>query len=184
MNVDEQLEFVKEIAIRLESENVPYMLTGSMAMAVYSIPRMTRDIDIVVDCYPEDAERLAELFRADCYVDVESVREAAAERGMFNIIHKEWIIKADFIIRKDEPYRKLELERRRRVDIDGVSICVVAPEDLILSKLRWARDSESELQQRDARQLVQSAVGLDWPYLETWARWLSVGDLLDWARAE
>lgn len=180
--MDEQLEFLKQIAARLESEGISYMMTGSMAMAIYSIPRMTRDIDLVVECHPEDAGRIVKLFEADCYVDAESVREAAARQDMFNIIHNEWIIKADFIIRKDEVYRRLEFERRRRVDLEDVSIAVVAPEDLILSKLCWARDSQSELQQRDARQLIESVADLDWPYLETWAKSLGVKDLLDRVR--
>ncbi len=45
--VDEQLEFVKQIASRLASAEINYMMTGSMAMAVYATPRMTRDIDDV-----------------------------------------------------------------------------------------------------------------------------------------
>ncbi|MFQ5737485.1 MAG: hypothetical protein ACE5JX_00595 [Acidobacteriota bacterium] len=176
------MEFVKLIVTRLESEGISYMLTGSMAMAVYSMPRMTRDVDLVVECGPEDAGRIVKLFATDCYVDAQSVREAVARQHMFNMIHQKWIIKADFIIRKDEVYRKLEFERRRRVDLEDVSISVVAPEDLILSKLCWARDSQSELQESDARRLIESVVDLDWPYLERWAESLGIRDLLDRVR--
>lgn len=182
--VNEQLEFLKQIAGRLDSLGIPYMLTGSMAMAVYSVPRMTRDIDIVVEYGPDDAERIARLFDADCYVDAGSIRAAAVQRSTFNIIHNEWIIKADFIPRRDEPYRKLEFARRRVVEVEGAGIAVVAPEDLILSKLCWARDSESGLQQRDVRQMIQSVRDLDWPYLEQWSARLGVRDLLDRMRRE
>jgi hypothetical protein len=68
--MDEQLEFVKQIVSRLDSAGLRYMMTGSMAMAVYAVPRMTRDIDIVVEYRPEDAGKLAALFEPDCYVDV------------------------------------------------------------------------------------------------------------------
>ena len=47
--MDEQLEFMKLIALRLDSASIPYMMAGSMAMAIYSIPRMTRGIDLVVE---------------------------------------------------------------------------------------------------------------------------------------
>ncbi|MEE9151178.1 MAG: hypothetical protein V3U20_05005 [Thermoplasmata archaeon] len=47
--MDDQLEFVKLIASRLDSVGIAYMMTGSMAMAVYSMPRMTRDIDLVIE---------------------------------------------------------------------------------------------------------------------------------------
>ena len=44
-----QLEFMKQIAERLDTAHIRYMLTGSMAMAIYSVPRMTRDIDLVIE---------------------------------------------------------------------------------------------------------------------------------------
>ena len=177
--MDEQLEFVKQIASRLDAAGIRYMLTGSMAMAIYAVPRMTRDIDLVIECRPEDAPRIAALFEADCYVDVERIRKAATGRSMFNIIHYEWIIKADFIVRKDEAYRKAEFDRRARFDIEGASIWVVAPEDLILSKIKWSADSNSELQQRDVQALEESVADLDWDYLEQWAVTLGVKDMLD-----
>ena len=177
--MNEQLEFAKLIAKRLDGAGFPYMMTGSMAMAVYAVPRMTRDIDIVVEYRPGDAEKLAALFESDCYVDVDSVREAAATEGMFNIIHNEWFIKVDFIARKGEAYRKTEFERRRTIDLEGTPLAVTAPEDLILSKLHWAKESESELQQRDVKQIIASAPDLDWPYLRKWAAVLGVGELLD-----
>jgi len=177
--MNEQLEFAKLIANRLDEAGFPYMMTGSMAMAVYAVPRMTRDIDIVIEYQPRDAERLAALFQPDCYVEVDSVREAAASQGMFNIIHNEWFVKVDFIARKTEAYRKTEFERRRTIDVEGTAIAVAAPEDLILSKLYWAKDSESELQQRDVRQIIESNPDLEWPYLEKWATVLGVGELLD-----
>jgi len=181
--MDEQLEFLRLIVARLESAGIRYMVTGSVAMAIYSVPRMTRDIDLVVECRPEDAERIAKLFEADCYVDLETIRKAVAGRAMFNIIHSEWVIKADFITRKDEPYRRLEFERRRRAVVGDLTVTVVAPEDLILSKLCWATESDSALQQRDARWLIGSVPNLDVPYLETWAQRLGVGSLLDRARS-
>ena len=98
---------------------------------------------------------------------------------MFNIIHNEWMVKADFIVRGDEEYRKLEFERRRRFDIEGTPIWVVAPEDLILSKLEWSRESSSALQQRDVQVLMEEVIDLDWSYLESWAERLGMKVLLD-----
>lgn len=177
--MNEQLAFAKLIADRLTEAGFPYMMTGSMAMAVYAVPRMTRDIDIVVAYRPQEAEKLAALFQPECFVDVEAVREAAAGRGMFNIIHREWFVKADFIARKAGVYRETEFERRRTVDVEDTPIVVTAPEDLILSKLHWAKDSGPELQQRDVRQISESSPDLDWRYLEKWSDALGVRELLN-----
>lgn len=61
--MNEQLEFIKEIAARLDSAEIRYMLTGSMALALYSRPRMTRDIDLVIECRALDSESFVKLFK-------------------------------------------------------------------------------------------------------------------------
>jgi hypothetical protein len=55
---------------------------------------------------------------------------------------------------------------------------MVSAEDLVLSKLLWARDSRSELQLRDVRSVLASQPVLDWAYVERWARAEGVADLL------
>ncbi len=176
--MDEQLDFVQLIAERLTSVGIEYMLTGSMAMAAYGNPRMTRDVDIVTECSERDTDPIVRLFEKDCYIDRDAVFEAIANRSMFNIIHNEWIIKADFIVRKDDAYHQTEFNRRREITVAGNSLVIVAPEDLILSKLKWAQESRSELQIRDVRELMATGVTLDREYLEHWAQDLGVITLL------
>ncbi len=177
--MDEQLEFLKLVVARLESARIPYMMTGSMAMSVYAVPRMTRDIDFVVEYEADDAPRIADMFKADCYVDEASIRRASREQSAFNIIHNEWITKADFIVRRDEEYRRVEFARRQGIDVGGVSVSTVTPEDLILSKLSWSRNGDSELQLRDAASIRASVSDLDWKYLGKWASVLGVTGLLE-----
>ncbi|MFH1277875.1 MAG: nucleotidyl transferase AbiEii/AbiGii toxin family protein [Candidatus Eisenbacteria bacterium] len=177
--MNEQLEFLKIIGTRLAGADIPYMLTGSLAMATYAEPRMTRDIDIVIEYRPSDANRIARLFEDISYVDPAMIEEAARHEGMFNIVHSAWIIKADFISRRSGEYRELEFSRRRTIDVEGVAISVVSPEDLVISKLDWARPSSSELQMRDVRAIVAAVDDLDWDYLRKWTEQLGLAQLLD-----
>ncbi|MBN2565343.1 MAG: hypothetical protein JXB46_06500 [Candidatus Eisenbacteria bacterium] len=177
--MNEQLEFLKLVVSRLDSAGIPYMLTGSMAMSVYAPPRMTRDADLVVGCETGDATRVTALFSADCYIDAASVRDAIEKRTSFNVIHNEWIVKADFIVRKDTEYRREEFRRRRKVSMGEWELWVAAPEDLLLSKLEWSRNGSSELQLRDAQLLAESVDQLDWDYVKTWASRLGLGDILE-----
>ncbi len=85
-------------------------------------------------------------------------------------------------MRKDLPYRREEFRRRRQVTIDGQHMWLVSPEDLILSKLDWAKDSRSELQLRDVRGLLRAVPGLDEAYLERGADELGIPHLLREAR--
>jgi hypothetical protein len=176
--LNEQLEFLRLVASRLDEAGIRYMLTGSMALSVYAQPRMTRDIDFVVDCQPSDTARLVRLFEQDCYIEESAVKAAIEQERSFNVIHNEWIVKADFIVRKDSDYRRAEFERRRLVSLGEWSIWVASPEDLLLSKLQWSRNGESELQKRDARQLATSVSDMDWQYVRAWASELGLSDLL------
>ncbi len=87
-------------------------------------------------------------------------------------IHNESVIKVDCIVRKSSPYRRKEFERRQRVAVADFETWIVSKEDLILSKLVWARDSESERQLQDVRNLIAS--GCDAAIIERWTEELQV----------
>lgn len=181
--MSDELEVLKLVASRLDGAGIAYMVSGSMAMNYYAQPRMTRDIDIVVELAPADANRLVQLFAAEFYCDADAVRDAIARRFMFNIIHSTLAVKVDFIVRKALPYREAEFARRREATVAGVRLWLVSPEDLVLSKLVWAKDSHSDLQLNDVRNLIAAQPAMDWAYVRRWASDLSVAALLDEVQA-
>ncbi len=176
--MNEQLEFIRLITERLGTAGIPYMLTGSIAMTAYARPRMTRDIDLVIEAGPADGDAIVDSFKGDCYIDANAAREAITSHGMFNVIHNKWLVKADFIVRKDGSYRKMEFDRRRFLEIDGFRVWVVTPEDLVLSKLVWLKDSGSSQQREDVQTLIETVETLDRDYLHTWATQLDVHHIL------
>jgi hypothetical protein len=175
--MSEELEVLKEVARRLDGAGIAYMVTGSTAANFYAVPRMTRDIDIVVELSERDVGKFIVAFEEDHYLEPATVREAVKSRGMFNLIHDRYVIKVDFVVRKDTPYRRKEFSRKKKISVEGHELYVVAPEDLILSKLEWAKDSKSEVQLRDVQNLLQSVKGLDRRYLARWAKQLGVVSL-------
>ena len=107
----------------------------------------------------------------------DDIAHAIAARAMFNVLHLGKVVKLDFIVRKDTDFRRREFERRRRVALPGFEAWIVSREDLILSKLAWAKESGSELQMRDVGALL--AADVDEAYLRSCATELSVGELLE-----
>ena len=172
-----ELEVLKDVCERLDRISVAYMLTGSMAMNYYAQPRMTRDIDFVIEVEPADSAKLVAAFESDYYVPRESLGQAIATRGMFNLLHLDSVIKVDLVVRKDDPYRQLEFGRRALIDLPGFNAWIASKEDLILSKLVWAKAGESELQRRDVHNLLSTSAEL--AYLRHWAVELGVNDLLE-----
>jgi predicted nucleotidyltransferase len=178
----DELSVLKLVASRLEGAGFAYMVTGSVAVSFYAQPRMTRDVDLVVELQPFDAERLADLFGEEFHCDARRMRDAIARRSMFNLIHTGAVVKVDIIVRKDGAYRTEEFRRRRSAEVDGVRMWVVSAEDLILSKLDWARSSRSEMQLQDVRNVIAAQPVLDWPYVDAWAARLGLLELLGEAR--
>ncbi len=172
----EELEALKTVGDRLESAGMPFMLTGSFAMAYYGKPRMTRDLDLVVALSEDDIDRVVALFSPDFYVDADDVRAAIASERMFNLMHNATGIKVDLIVRKRAEYRQVEFARRQHINLNGVRTWIVSREDLILSKLVWAQEANSELQRRDIKSLLDESV--DRKYLNGWADRLAVQELL------
>jgi hypothetical protein len=175
MSMLNELDILRDVSARLESAGIDYMLTGSMAMNYYAQPRMTRDIDLVVALQTGDAKRITQLFAPDYYVSPEAVQVSITKQSMFSLIHQESVIKVDCIVRKQTEYRVTEFSRRRRIAVAGFQTWVVSKEDLIISKLWWAKDSHSELQLNDVRNLVAS--GCDRAYVERWTRELGLAGL-------
>lgn len=166
--MSEEIEILKKVCSKLERAQIPYMLTGSFAANFYAIPRMTRDIDIVIEILKTDLEKFFQLFKDEFYIDREDVEEAIEHQGMFNIIHNNTVFKVDFIIRKDTTYRATEFQRRCRVKLGENEIWIVSPEDLIISKLFWAQDSLSQMQINDVKNLIKSLKNLDRAYMHKW----------------
>jgi hypothetical protein len=91
--------------------------------------------------------------------------------------------KIDLIVLTSAEYEQEKFERRRRVEIGRQTMWMISPEDLVLSKLLWAKDSRSELQFRDVRSIITLQPNLDWPYLDRWAARITVAGLLREFRA-
>jgi hypothetical protein len=170
-----ELDIVRDVSARLERGGLAYMLTGSMAMNYYAQPRMTRDIDLVVALTAQDTDKVVRLFTPDYYVSRDAVSSSIAHESLFNLIHQESVIKVDCIVRKNTPYRRAEFERRQRIAIEDFSTWIASKEDLIISKLWWAKDSHSELQLRDVKNLA--ATGCDTNYIARWTRELGLLNL-------
>lgn len=177
--MDDYRKVLRLVAEKLDSAGIEYMVSGSTALGFYGRPRMTRDIDIVVELATAQVPQLEFLFSGEFSVDAEEIREAITRHSMFNLVHLETVVKVDFIVRKDSEYRRVEFGRRRAFESDGQRVQVVAVEDLLLSKLAWAKDSHSEFQLRDVRGLFELQPAMDREYLDRWARELGVEALLE-----
>jgi len=167
-----ELDILKDVTGKFDKLGIQYMLTGSLAMSYYVQPRMTRDIDLVVEILPGMIGKFEQIFEAEYYLSVDSVKDAVENEFIFNLIHNKSSIKVDCIVRKNETYRKIEFDRRKKIQLADTNIFIVSKEDLIISKLFWIKESNSELQKRDVKNLLIS--GFNKEYLLNWVEKLNL----------
>lgn len=174
---EEQNDILNDFARRLEKLGIEYMLTGSMALAHYAMPRATTDIDLILDINLRDITRFTIEFGNDYYIPDGRIEDAIRRKRMFNALNQKVILKVDCVIRKEDAFNKLAFSRRQRVNYSGSwEVWIITKEDLILSKLWWAKDSGSEMQMRDVGNLIRNPY--DETYVEYWAQRLDVTQIL------
>jgi len=173
---------LKDFTERLEKAGISYMLTGSMAMMFYATPRYTADIDIVAEIHSSDVRELLMALSPDYYFSEIRMRNAIDRKAMFNLIHEQSSFKVDCIIKKDSKFQNAAFNNKKRVNYQGFEIWITTIEDLIVSKLLWAKDSRSEFQKRDIINLLQKEPDLE--YIKNWAETLEVEDFFNECLAE
>lgn len=161
---------------KLDDAQIDYMVVGSVASILYGEPRMTRDMDIVVELKSGAVRKLNSSFSFEEYYipPDETMTSEIVGRGQFNLIHHASGLKIDFIIRKDTPHAIQEFNRRRKVPFTSdFTAWVASPEDVIIKKLSYYREGGSEKHLSDIRGIL-AQTDIDETYLN---RWISELDL-------
>ena len=148
---------------------VRFHLTGGASTIAYGEPRMTQDIDLVVDPQAMAANigTFLEAVRATGFlVDEETARRAVAEGGMFQLLDLAESLKLDLYPREMIPG---ELDRSISTEVfAGLVLPVVSRADAALSKLVWISKG-SHKSRRDLRQILRRADAVDRATVTHWA---------------
>ncbi|HSL77313.1 MAG TPA: hypothetical protein VK867_10220 [Candidatus Limnocylindrales bacterium] len=166
---------VADIVGRLDTADIPHMLTGSIASSWYGEPRATQDLDVVIDPSPAAVEELVDDLQSDrWYVDRDAALAAVRDRTQFNAIAPD-AFKVDFIVRRDRPFSTAEFDRRQPAEVLGTTTFLPTVEDMVIAKLEWAQATDSDRQLRDVRGMLAVAGSiLDRPYVDGWVQRLGL----------
>ena len=142
----EPSELLRKFVEVLDKLGIRYRVVGSVASTTYGDPRMTNDIDVVVDLPLEAVDSFCRCFPPEeyyCYQN--AILEAVRERRQFNIIHYESGFKIDVFIPAQGPSHEAFLARGKQVTLlPGFDAWFASPEDVILKKLEYYREGGSD----------------------------------------
>ena len=172
---------------RLDAVGLPYMVTGSVASMIYGEPRLTLDVDVVLELQIERAGAFLDAFPESAFyrpplevIRVEAGRDA---RGHFNLIHHATGMKADIYLAASDALHRWGLAHRRRLTLGAGAFWVAPPEYVIIRKLEFFREGGAEKHVRDVRAMLTAGVEVDRDFLAAELRgrglepeWLRVTD--------
>lgn len=175
-----EAEVVKKVIKDLEGAKIPYLISGGFAVNVWGRIRTTHDLDVIISVAPKDTEIFKKIFISDeFYFSEEAAKDAVLSKGTFNVIHHETGLKIDFWVLQDDIFGKSQMRRRVKTKFLGQPIYFISPEDLILIKLKWYKESESDRHFFDALSVYQTQKRLNKKYLQKWAELLNISQIFN-----
>jgi hypothetical protein len=142
------VSLVRLFTERLTAAHVEYMVTGSVACIAYGEPRLTHDVDLVLELKGQaQAEAMVQAFPLEDFylppVEVIRAEQARSMRGHFNVIHHDSGYKADVYLLRADPLHQWAFPRRKPIALDGGDVFMAPPEYVILRKLEFFREGGS-----------------------------------------
>ncbi len=162
-------DLIDLFVIPLERAGISYLISGSVATAVFGEPRNTLDIDLAVFPGKSQLSLFASLFPPERFylppADVIALECRRPVRGHFNIIHHASGFKADVYPSRDHPYLEWALKHPCRVSTPAGEVSFAPPEYVILHKLEFFREGGQHKHLRDVAGVI-SQQDLDLGFLE------------------
>jgi hypothetical protein len=149
----------------LNDLSIPYMLVGSLSSNHYAIPRSTQDADFVVELAAHSvssiAHRLTPSLRLEPQMSFETV--TGTNRHEFTVVDDPF--KIELFELSSDAHDQERFRRRVSTRVLGRVAFVPTAEDVIITKLRWARPKDRD----DVRDVIAvQADRIDWTYVEPW----------------
>lgn len=165
--MNSEISLTIQVADALFASGIPYLLTGSFASNYHGIPRSTKDADFVMQLKSGVGLEFGRLLGDEFILDPQLTFETVTGTYRQYIRHRKRKFKIELFILSDDSHDQERFQRRREGEILGRKIWLLSPEDVIVSKLRWARNKDED----DIRNVMTvQGSNLDWNYIENWCR--------------
>ncbi len=154
--------FFATVVQKLEQLSLLYMVAGGFAAIFYGEPRLTVDIDIVLDLNTSHIQPLLAAFPfPEYYLSEETMRDSIRRRFPFNIIQTATAAKVDLIPLPDDVFSRMAFSRRQQLVFDqaGTKAWFISAEDMVLAKLFAWQQTGSDKHLRDVKGVLVTQWG-------------------------
>lgn len=177
-------EIVRRVFDACDALGIPYVLVGSFASNIYSIPRATKDVDFVLRAEPGQFSQLMATLGPDFVRDPQIQFETVTGTKKILVEEKESGFEIEFFELSSEPHDQERFARRRRLEVFGREAWVLTPEDVLVTKINWIHRAGRKKDVPDVENVIAiQRDSLDWAYIEKWCDQLGSRQVLDQIRA-
>ena len=157
---------VQKLQLHLQEADIPSIVIGGVAIALWGEPRVTRDVDLKILLRRDEADRLLALLTPEYTPLLPDPRRALTDQAML-FVQDSAETRLDLLL-ADTPFDVQAIQRGQVVEVQpGAPICVCTPEDLLIYKLISTRLRDHE----DAASVVRRQCDkLDDRYVLNWLR--------------
>ncbi len=117
---------------------------GAQAVQVWGLPRLTADVDVTARLPRNDAAGfVSAMSSAGFDLRVRDIDDFVKRTRVFPFVHRETRIPLDVVLAGPGLEEEF-LERARPIDLGGVTVPVISPEDLLVTKVLAGRPKDIE----------------------------------------
>lgn len=137
-------ELLKALAGALPAWCDGWYLFGAQAVGVWGVPRLSADVDVTVRLRGVETVAFVNGMReAGFDLRVADAEDFARRTRVLPLVHRASRIPLDVVLAGPGPEEEF-LSRAKIVGIEGVSVPVISPEDLIVTKVLAGRPKDVE----------------------------------------
>jgi hypothetical protein len=182
MNTD---DIVLAVIDFLNERDLPYMLVGSLATNFYCVPRSTEDGDLVVGSNITQVARDISHAQKGIHFDPQLSFESVTATKKIVLRTEGHNFEVELFELSADDHDQARFARRIQVETFDRKVWIASLEDMIVTKLRWARDAGREKDISDARNLIGVQYEqVDWPYVQSWCDLHGTRDLMERLKTE
>ncbi|KYF89799.1 hypothetical protein BE20_19620 [Sorangium cellulosum] len=133
-----------DLAAALRRRRLRWYVFGAQAAVAYGRPRMTADVDVTVDLAQTSSLALVDdLSRAGFDLRIQLGEDFLREARLLPLVHRPTSMPIDVVIAASSLHIEF-LARRRLIDLGGVRVPMISPEDLVVTKVLAGRPKDLE----------------------------------------
>lgn len=180
----DSLKIIQKFIDPLKELNIEYVITGSVASIIYGNPRLTHDIDLVMNINKNQVDIFISKFDPEMFYlppsDIFQIELKRNSHGHINIIHLESGFKADIYFLGNSDLQRWALDNFFEIEFFNMILRLAPIEYVIIKKLMFYREAKMQKHILDVQGILENSESMiNFPILNSFITKYKVENIWD-----